>query len=148
MSSALNLHIGWEDNPERLSLNHSMSKSAWSWVNNIVVGWVCDYIDLTPFASSCSVPESNATVRQALPVVPPIWITLPTIISWVTCATWFLSFWDSRGKYSSVKSKKAPKNRTLVICWDKNRANIQENTNTHKHTYIKNTHIHAQVPTT
>lgn len=58
----LDEHVAREHNPERLSLYHSISQSAWPWIHSIIIRRVCDNIILTTFASKSILAKPNCTI--------------------------------------------------------------------------------------
>lgn len=76
-------HVGGEDDPEGLCLDHGVAERARDWVGWVPIGRVGDDVDLASFASHGVLAEPYAAIGELLPVSGPVRVAAPAIVDWV-----------------------------------------------------------------
>lgn len=73
-------HVGGEDDPERLRLNHGVAERPRNRVSRVAVRGVCDDVDLTAFASHGVLAEPDSAIGELLAIICPVRATAPAIV--------------------------------------------------------------------
>ena len=77
-------HVAFEDDPERLRLDHGMAEGSGDRVRRIVVGRVGDEVKAAAFAAERALSEADGAVAEALAVLRPVWVAAPAVVDWVS----------------------------------------------------------------
>ena len=74
------MHVGTEDNPERLRLDDSITERARARVYSIMIRGVGDNVEAASLAAKGVLAKPNAAIGQTLAVQLPIRVASPAVV--------------------------------------------------------------------
>ncbi|GAV57265.1 hypothetical protein CFOL_v3_00803, partial [Cephalotus follicularis] len=80
-------HVPFEDNPERVVLDHSMAQSSRLGVNGVIICRIRDNIEAPVPATNGISAKTNAAVCKTLAVAVPAGVTAPAVVNGIASST-------------------------------------------------------------